>query len=235
MISPRDDYSELLFCKSKENRLKQCAGRRNGTTHKLVHITSWMPNTEFAPVWDVPFWNFYIPIDFSRKILQDVKKLEDTIGDWKSYNIFSWKNPFAKKLQLLIKTEFNEYLRELDREIPEVLWIRGWMNILNPGENLPLHSHSFHENTFVSGNILLNGSEVSTEYVVPNYSTYYGNYLSNKKEGSAILFPSWVEHFVPKISLKRYCLAFDIYTDTSMKFVRESKNTEDPMHLSIMF
>lgn len=235
MSSPSKDYEELLYRKPKENLIETCTARNYGSTHKLVRWTSWKPNSPFAPNWDVPMWQDNISMVFSKKILEDVKTIEDKLGDWKTYNVFSWDKefPFVNKLLVLLKSYYHSYMNEIEYPEPEKIWIRGWMNILNPGEVLPVHSHSFHENTFVSGNILLNNSEVATEYIIPNYSSYYGNYRSKKREGSTLLFPSWVEHFVPEVKLKRYCLAFDFYTDSAIQYSRQNSVPSDPMLLSV--
>ena len=233
--SPRKDYKDILYREVKENKIEICAARNHGSSHKLFRWTSWKPNSPFAPMWDVPMWQDDITSLFSEKILSDIKSIEDQLGDWKTYNIFSWTDQFVfvHKLLLLVKSSLFLYADELQVEMPDKIWIRGWMNILNPGESLPVHSHSFHENTFVSGNILLNNSDVSTEYIIPNYSTYYGNYRSKSREGSMLLFPSWVEHFVPVVNKKRYCIAFDFYTDPAIQYAKNTGNELDPMLLSV--
>lgn len=233
--SPAKDYQDILYKKPNKNLIEQCAARNYGSTHKLVRWTSWKPNTPFAPYWDIPMWSDNISMEFSQKILSDIKTIEDSLGDWKTYNIFSWKNEFnfVHKLMLLLKSMYISYMNEIEYPEPDKIFIRGWMNILNPGDYLPLHSHSFHENTFVSGNILLNNSEVSTEYVIPNYSSYYGNYRAKKREGSTLLFPSWVEHLVPEVTRKRYCLAFDFYTEQAIEYAKINSYKEDPILLSV--
>ena len=208
--SPREDYNNILYREVLENKIEFCAARNYGNTHKLVRWTSWKPNSPFAPTWDVPMWQDSVPKIFTEKILLDIKSIEEELGDWKTYNIFSWtdKFVFVHKLLLLVKSSLFMYADEIKAELPDKIWIRGWMNILNPGESLPVHSHAFHENTFISGNLLLNNSEVSTEYIVPNYSTYYGNYKSKSREGSLLLFPSWVEHLVPVVGKKKILHCF---------------------------
>lgn len=234
MSSPSADYNELIYRKPKKNLIENCNARNYGSTQKLVRWTSWKPNNPFAPFIDIPFWIDSIPINFCETILTDIKSIENDLTDWKKYNIFSWtdKFVFVHKLLLLIKSSLYQYAGELQYELPEKVWIRGWMNIMNEGDSLPIHSHAFHENSFISGNILLTNSEISTEYVIPNYSTYYGNYLSKSRSGSVILFPSWVEHFVPPVKKKRYCLAFDFYTNESIEYLKQNASGFDPMMLS---
>lgn len=235
MSSPRKDYQNSIYGPEKENYIEKCAGRNYNGPENLVRWTSWKSNNPFAPVWDVPLWYDKFPVEFIDNILDKIYLIEKELGDWKNYNVFSWsdKFPFVNKLLLLLKTMYRWYMEELGYDCPEKIYIRGWLNILEPGESLPVHSHSFHENSFISGNIMLTDSEVSTEYVIPNYSTYFGNYLAEKTKGSVLLFPSWVEHFVPKVNEKRYCLAFDFYTDASIKYLQENAKQFDPMMLSI--
>ncbi len=229
------DYLNSVYRPVTENTILKCPGRNYNGPENLVRWTSWNSNNPLAPNWDVPLWYDNLQDEFIDNILDKIYSIEKELGDWKHYNVFSWsdKFPFVNKLLLLLKTMYGWYMEELDYDRPEKLYIRGWLNILQPGECLPIHSHSFHENSFLSGNLLLSNSEVSTEYVIPNYSTYCGNYLAGKTKGSVLLFPSWVEHFVPVVNEKRYCLAFDFYTDTSVKYLQENYTVFDPMQLSI--
>lgn len=233
--SPRKDYQDFVYRSVKENTIEKCAGRNYNGPENLVRWTSWNPNNPFAPKWDVPLWYDNFPEEFVDNIIDKIYLIEEELGDWKHYNVFAWsdKFPFVNKLLILLKTMYGWYMEELGYDFPNKIYIRGWLNILEPGELLPIHSHSFHENSFISGNLLLTDSEVSTEYVIPNYSTYCGNYLAGKTKGSVLLFPSWVEHFVPEVKEKRYCIAFDFYTDEAMQYVQENATEFDPMMLSI--
>lgn len=219
----------------KDNIIEQSTARNMHQCPNMVRWTSWKPKSPFAPMWDVPLWQDTIPDFFADKILSDVKSFESQLGMWQTYNVFSWYRdyPFVNKLRMMLKTMYITYMEELGLEIPLELYIRGWFNIMEPGELLSLHSHSFHENTYLSGNLLLNDSKVSTEYVIPNYSTYGGNYLAPSHKGSLMLFPSWVEHFVPIVDEKRYCLAFDFYTGEAMEYLNDNYTEFDSMLLSV--
>ena len=182
------------------------------------------PKTPFAPNWDVPILSDVFPVDKNW--------IQEDLGDWKSYNIFN--QGVYNTLLGIIKHACYEFADELRYKLPDNLWIRGWMNVMNEGEELNLHSHSYHENTFLSGNMLLNSSSVSTEYIIPNFSTYNGTFKPNPIEGNLVLFPSWVEHFVPKVNKKRYCAAWDLYTNESMEYMRDNK-LDSQMELAIPF
>ena len=233
--STAENYINSVYRPVIENTIEICPGRNYNGPENLMRWTSWNASNPLAPKWDVPLWYDNLPDEFIDNIIGKIYSIEKELGDWKHYNLFSWSDqfPFVNKLLLLLKTMYSWYMEELEYDYPEKIYIRGWLNILQPGELLPVHSHSFHENSFLSGNILLTDSEVSTEYIIPNYSTYCGNYLAGKTKGSVLLFPSWVEHFVPVVKEKRYCLAFDFYTDTSIEYLQKNYREFDPMQLSI--
>ena len=233
--NPIQDYQDLLFERHRQNRIEICAGRNYGKSSNLYRWTSWEPKTPFAPKFDCPMWCSFMPEGFADTVLDVVKEYEPTLGDWKTYNIFSWDSHIVNKLLMLIQSEVCEFHNELESEWPENIWIRGWMSIIDVGDRLPIHAHSFHENSFLSGNILLTNSEVSTEYIVPSLSTYYGNFQTRTRKGSMTLFPSWVEHYVPEVGKKRYCLAYDLYTEQSMSYMdtQSPRGDSDPMRLSV--
>ena len=235
--NPIKDHTDFLYCSRGKNRIETCSARNPGNSPKLFRWSSWEPKTPFAPTVDCPMWSTYMPDGFADTCLKVVKEYEPILGDWKTYNIFSWDSHITSKLRLIIESEVNEFHNELEFDWPDRLWIRGWMSIIDVGDGLSIHAHSFHENSFLSGNILLTNSEVSTEYIIPSLSTYYGTYQPRSRKGMMTIFPSWVEHYVPEVSKKRYAFAWDLYTEESMSYMatQSPRGNSDPMRLSVPF
>ena len=79
---------------------------------------------------------------------------------------------------------------DLDPLSRDQLWIRGWGTTLENGKGIEHHSHAFHENTYLSGNICLSDLPTTTDYCFP-YLAWYFNYWKVKNElGRITLFPS---------------------------------------------
>ena len=197
-----------------------CPAKTLEKTSQLVRWKNLKPNTPFAPQFDVPMWTSMFSPKFTYKILSEVRSVESEYDlyeydAWKTYNLFTWNDKFSflDELLGLIRKNYSEYITALGYPHLDNLYIRGWVNVMKAGDHLLLHSHAYHENTFLSGNLMLNDSLTPTEYIIPHWSTSYGNYQSLSSEGSFLLFPSWVEHFCPTVEQRRYCLAFDIFTE----------------------
>lgn len=209
--------------------LDHCVWRVGGRSRCLHRWKSWEPQTRFAPIVDCPMWVDRVQRDLVEKILS--RRIN---GDWCNHNYF--KSDHGIYFMKTLVSMYNQYTYELGDVLPEGLWIRGWYNIIPPGMSHPLHHHSIHENTFLSGNMLLTDSDVPTEYVIPFCSTYDGTFKPEPTAGTVTLFPSWVEHSVGKNISKydRVCLAWDLYTNESMLYCREH-SPENEMLLSVPF
>jgi len=211
--------------------LEDCPGRRFGTSDKLYWWRSWEPRTRFAPLIDCPLWVDTIREEAVQKILSRYSMFQGK--KWDEYNYF--KDDPVSFMEILASI-YSQYCAELKTPLPEGLYIRGWYNVLRPGEYLPVHHHSIHENTFLSGNLLLTDSKIPTEYTVPLYSTYGGNFKPPSKAGTITIFPSWVEHKVEtnESDHVRISLAWDLYTWEGMMYCRDHF-PDDEMMLSVPF
>ena len=196
---------------------------------KMYRWTSWDANTPFAPVYDVPV---YID-DCGDKISEDLVELlvTNNIGSretWTKYNIFSRKEFVIGLLSDRIYQVYTDYMVELKEEpLPkDKLWIRGWGVTLNDDEGISHHSHAFHENTYLSGNISLSDLDTSTDYYFPYLGWYFDYWKVNNKSGNITLFPSWLEHKVdPNTTGQvRFSLAFDMFTEHTMNYIRDNRN-----------
>ena len=196
---------------------------------KMYRWTSWDANTPFAPSFDVPV---YID-DCGDKISKDLVELfvTNNIGSretWTSYNIFSRKEFVIGLLLDRIYQVYTDYMTELkEKPLPKnKLWIRGWGVRLNADEGIDHHSHAFHENTYLSGNISLSDLDTTTDYYFPYIGWYFDYWELENKFGKMVLFPSWLEHKVqPNITGKvRFSLGFDMFTEHTMNYVSDNRN-----------
>ena len=210
--------------------IEDCEGRIRGKSEKLYWWRSWEPRTRFAPLVDAPLWVEHVGGVIVEKILSRVSEKK-----WYEQNYFAAADDEIGLASILMSM-YSQFASELDYRLPENLYIRGWYNIIPPMGSLPLHHHSIHENTFLSGNMLLTDSKIPTEYHIPGYSTYGGNFKPPSRAGTITLFPSWIEHKVGtnQEDHDRIALAWDLYTWESMAYCRD-KNPEDEMMLSVPF
>ena len=206
---------------------------------KMYRWTSWDANTPFAPVYDVPV---YID-DCGDKISEDLVELlvTNNIGSretWTEYNIFSRKEFVVGLLLDRIYQVYTDYMIELKEDpLPkDKLWIRGWGIKLNEDEGIPHHAHSFHENTYLSGNISLSNLDTTTDYYFPYIGWYFDYWELENKFGKMVLFPSWLEHKVnPNTTGEvRFSLGFDMFTEHTMNYVSDNRNSSSVLQNIIM-
>ncbi len=180
------------------------------------------------------------------QIISDIKTLNLGYYDgeeWKTYNIFSWNFDWVKSLSDQIWDTYIKYTSSIEVEsyTKDSVWIRGWVVRLDPGQGLNIHSHSLHENTFLSGNISLTDNNTTTNYWIPLFSLYHGMFRWINIPGSMVLFPSWLQHSVDEnLSGKvRYTVAFDMFSHHTMDFIsanrHNSSDNENPILLSKKF
>ena len=206
---------------------------------KMYRWTSWDANTPFAPVYDIPV---YID-DCGDKISKDLVELlvTNNIGSretWTEYNIFSRKEFVVGLLSDRIYQVYTDYMIELKKDpLPkDKLWIRGWGIKLNEDEDIPHHAHSFHENTYLSGNISLSNLDTTTDYYFPYIGWYFKYWELENKFGKMVLFPSWLEHKVQPNNTGevRFSLGFDMFTEHTMNYVSDNRNSSSVLQNIIM-
>ena len=156
--------------------------------------------------------------------------------NWLTYNLFDWNHiPAVKYLSEKIYRTYVEYNNELgNRYIPkDQLWIRGWGVVMTEGNSIGHHSHAFHENSYISGNLSLSQIGTTTDYYFPYLGWYFGYWKVTNTIGGLAMFPSWLEHKVDPITdvkldigppKVRYTVAFDMFTPSSMEYARENRN-----------
>ena len=190
---------------------------------KMYRWKSWKGQTHFAPSFDVPVYVDSI----------DVEGLEDLLAsklpiEWTTYNIFDWDEDIIKNLADKIYWSYTEYINQLCYNVipKDKLWIRGWGVRIEPGDHLNHHAHSFHENTFLSGNLSVSNLNTTTDYFFPYLGWYFGYWKVKNVPGKMTLFPSWLEHKVDKNTTGqvRFSLGFDMFTEQSISYIRENRN-----------
>ena len=205
---------------------------------KMYRWTSWDANTPFAPSFDVPV---YID-DCGNSITKDLIKLCEQYkfsrDNWIEYNIFSMTDFVIGLLSDRIYQVYTDYMVELEEEPlqRDKLWIRGWGVTLNADEGIDHHSHAFHENTYLSGNISLSDLNTTTDYYFPYIGWYFDYWELENKFGKMVLFPSWLEHKVqPNITGEvRFSLGFDMFTEHTMNYVSDNRNSSSVLQNIIM-
>ncbi len=199
---------------------------------------SWEPNTPFAPNFDMPIWVEDVNTYFIKELIKEIERKNPGSykETWKTYNIFDWDNSaitFLKSSIIRVYSEFMDAL-ELPKERIDDLWIRGWAVVLNPGESVPKHCHSYHENTFLSGNFMASDNQTTTDYYIPHLSDYYGPWRCENKPGRITMFPSWVLHEVQSTEHKRLSIGFDLFTFHTLEYITSNRVSGDELQECIL-
>lgn len=214
-----------------ENILDNANCKLKDTQPNLHRWKNWDPNTPFAPIFDLPLWIEDFDPWFTEEIIEIIKKNkpEDCNDVWKTYNIFTWDYDTIKYLLKIIYNTYSKYMESLGLPVEDI-WIRGWATNLKKDNGLKLHCHSYHENTYLSGNIMISSNLTTTDYAIPHLSNYYGFYKIENTPARMTLFPSWVLHKVDPIEDEsRFSIGFDLFTKHSMEYC----DSTDPILLSI--
>jgi len=206
---------------------------------KMYLWRNWQRKTPFAPMFEIPVYLDQYDTKLSTEIAMLIDREEcqwdNKRFNWLTYNIFDWDSPTIKNLADRIYQTYLEYNTELNhRYIPkDQLWIRGWGLVMREGNYIKHHSHAFHENSYISGNLSLSEIGTTTDYYFPYLSWYFGYWKVKNTVGGLAMFPSWLEHKVDPIiksrlyikpSQVRYTVAFDMFTPSSMEYARKNRN-----------
>ena len=202
---------------------------------KMYWWRNWERKSPFAPSFDIPVYLDNYDTAFSTELAMVIDRKECQWDykrfNWLSYNIFDWDNKVIKTLADKIYRTYLEYNNELGYpHIPkEHLWIRGWGIVMREGHFIRHHSHAFHENSYISGNLSLSEIGTTTDYYFPYLGWYFGYWKVKNTIGGLSMFPSWLEHKVDKVPTSeepkvRYTVAFDMFTPSSMDYARENRN-----------
>ena len=224
--------------------LRQHPTRVNYENPKIWRWKSWEPNTPFAPKFDVPIYMDKLGGDLSNKLADIISKepicRDRETEDWMTYNIFDWDSLEVRVLSDRIYQMYQDYVSELGYPClnKDKIWIRGWGLALDNGKEVRHHSHSFHENTFLSGNLSLSEliPTTTTDYYFPYLGWYFGYWMVENTLGKIMLFPSWLEHRVkPNTTGQvRVSLGFDMFTEHSIDYVRNNRNQSSALQKTLL-
>jgi len=166
--------------------------------------------------------------EYIDSMINDIVKSSKEIGrkeNWQSnHNPKLYENPKYKALGDKILQLSKVYIDDLKFEYEEHYITGMWSNILKPGE---FHSPHTHSNNLVSGVFYLQSNDNSPaitfldprpqtgilqpqqkEYTRENSTMYY----YPAKVNNMLLFPSWLQHYVPKnkSNTDRISIAFNV-------------------------
>ena len=224
-----------------QNNINDLVIKQRDCDPNLHRWKTWEPNTPFAPRVDVSLYSHRVQEDLPYQIISEIedRKLGYYDGEeWKTYNVFSWTSPWVKQLSEAIWETYLRYTNSIEVETydKDKVWIRGWVVKLDPGQGLKIHSHSLHENTFLSGNLSLSENNTTTDYWIPLFSLYHGMFRFENHPGSMVLFPSWLQHGVDENNSGkvRYSLAFDMFSEHTINYVRANRNKSEEIQNNIL-
>lgn len=195
------------------------------------------PLNEYAPTWEIPFWNNVYPhpekIDVMRQwvldneqiIINKYQQQSKGSGDggtglgetsltaqYSSYNLFQITQSVPEFMELLnwIKEQYI-MMMAANSTTRRNFYIFGWANVVRKGQPITKHGHGAQNFSYLSGNMHFDKYDTQTVYYAPpDENVKVG--MENVK-GGLTLFPSYVLHSVPEHQedSKRVSIAFDIY------------------------
>jgi len=195
-------------------------------------------NNYFAPEWDVSLWIEDLDINLISSFLKIVLSKEHLYKNeqWQHYNVFSWEYPEVVELKNDIKKSYLKFLNVLDLNTSKEIWIRGWIFPQKKGKDLPIHNHAIHQNSYLSGNIILTDNKTTTDFQIPYLYPNIDCISIENKQGRITLFPSYLPHKVDTLlDDTRYSLGFDMITNEGMNYLlKNSDYSSDSLFLSVL-
>jgi hypothetical protein len=156
---------------------------------------------------------------------------------WQSYNLFSYNLPSLDDIKKNIIESYNQFVQEYNIAPQQELWINGWLNVLEPGQQIPIHNHSMHENSYLSGFINFTENNSTTDIHLPQLDKVkeVGIIKIPNRVGTLVMFPQWVFHSVDIVTENlRISLGFDLHTAQSINYSKQfNKNINLPIHRSV--
>jgi len=173
--------------------------------------------------------NFSSIIDYAQKnIISKNIHLSDSYitketSYWDKHNIFEdlKYDKTIKNIKKNIKNAYKDFVKSVG-EREEEIYINGWLNILPKNGRLLEHLHGNHENSYLSGNLILTETKNSkTSFALPNFDKIKSYYLHtiDSKKGHFNLFPQWLFHWVDPIDEDlRIVLGFDLHLKKAVDY-----------------
>jgi hypothetical protein len=133
------------------------------------------------------------------------------------YNLLTWDDHEVKKLFNQIKKTYIEFYEHVGVGKRPSTFIQCWANVVNPGQHLNIHHHSFHEESYLGGHFCVQVEKSETLYINPIKKAYFEDeqYASPNVPGKLTIFQSVIPHgTTPHVGTKkRITIAFDIITE----------------------
>jgi len=150
---------------------------------------------------------------------------------WKTYNIFSVDLDSIAKIKNCIIESYYSYLKSVDKLPKEILYINGWVSILEEGYYVQRHCHGSETNAYISGFINLKESKNSSTIFYPPQFEYIedvGSLIADNIKNQIVLFPQWLYHSVPQIEEgTRIDIGFDLFTQEAMDYYNANNFDKD--------
>ena len=216
-------------------------------------LQSWKsmhPLNEYAPTWNIPFWNSVYPnvddVDFMKNWLVDNEETlinnfkkdrlnedggtglgaDSLTGQYSAYNLFQVTKNIPQFMNLLnwIKEQYIEYMHSNSTTIRN-LHMYSWANVVHPGQPITQHGHGAQNFSYLSGNIHLDNYATQTVYYCPVDEQVKVGFENVK--GGLTFFPSYVLHSVPKHeeNNKRVSIAFDLFDSSFAQALEDLDKT----------
>jgi hypothetical protein len=138
--------------------------------------------------------------------------LDSITSRFLSYNPLTWTHSDEiMNLREKIYTLYLEFHKTL-KIVRQPMYLQCWANIVRPGQQINLHLHDISEYSYLSGNLLLQGSPSVIEYHNPqNCIIKPEPHRVEQSPGQITIFQSCIPHQVPEYTgtEPRVSLSFD--------------------------
>jgi len=184
-------------------------------------------------------------LNYANNIIENnfhlLDKLNKHFSYWDKRNLFIElkDDETIKYIKKSIKKSCKNFVNSIDGEEHEV-YINGWLNIMTSEKvnRLNGHLHSNHENSYLSGNLVLTETTNSaTSFALPNWNnpTEYHLVDVKSKKGGLNIFPSWLYHWVNTIEEDlRIVLGFDLFLKSAVDYYwKHNSDTDWPIKRAV--
>lgn len=197
---------------------------------------------DFGLNFNVPIWEDSLPSFDSSELLHyahekllvtgnylnDLDSAENS--SWDKYNIFNEDIKCISDFKTSVKESYRLFAKSYHIEFKEKLWINGWISILTKGNFVKKHCHSTHQNSYLTGFIVLTKNDSYTDFHLPEFEHLddVGIIRIENLEKTIVMFPQWLFHSVSPVQDDlRISLAFDLFTEDAINYYNENNSGMD--------
>ena len=198
-------------------------------------VPIWLDNIDFDTT---PIKKYAIENIFDKKLHFKNSSAELKDAHWNKENFFSLDYAFVDDAKNAIKKSYEEFAKNYGIKLKNNLWINGWINVLSDNQYVKLHCHSLHQNSHLTGVIVIKSNEnTCTNFYLPQFEHIedVGIISVINHDSDIMFFPQWLYHSVGKVENDvRITLAFDLFTEESIDFYHaNNKNLDAPIKRAI--